>query len=506
MTSYTYLKIGGTAYNYYSNGNVLSTIGTYNAASSCMFRFTNKCGELSSSFTMGDDVEVWIDDEPITDTSNATKIFTGILEDIDLKGMRSNSAIIIGGRDYTALLQDTTIPPEVYNNQSINTIIVDIMTKYVTGVTYNNVAISKVISRISFNHISVFDALKRLCEFFDGYFYVDTSKVLQVGSKGQLSSGKTFNETNTVRTSWNSTRKDIVNQVYVYGDKYLTGFKETFTADGGSVFTLAYKPHNTEILASGLIQKGGVNEMTSEPASGVNFLVSFYDKTISFTSGTAIGDSTPASGVTVQANYDRSSPIAKFGNDKDSIKAYKLKENIVIDKSIKDPVEASNRVQQELLKADPKREGSLYVRGINYLVAGQTCIVDISFDGVENTQYDMLEINYDLNKNSLLRDEIISIKLNKRTKNINDSIKALFTKTQFLEAGDIDDVEVITRIEFATGSLSLKSNWKYYLRDVGSGIVFDSTDKFRWDSSGGSVYWDGFSGDKWVEQASGGTF
>ena len=78
---------------------------------------------------------------------------------------------------------------------------------------------------------------------------------------------------------------------------------------------------------------------------------------------------------------------------------------------------------------------------------------------------------------------------------------------QLLQAGDIGSTDILTRLEFATGSVGLKRNWFAKTRGIGSSIVFDSTTLFAWDTNGiGSVFFDALSGIAFTTVASGGTF
>ncbi len=66
--------------------------------------------------------------------------------------------------------------------------------------------------------------------------------------------------------------------------------------------------------------------MTNSLESGVDYLVSYQDKEIIFTSGTAIGSSVPANGGSILVRYNREVPIVKTGQNRPSVQLYGLKE------------------------------------------------------------------------------------------------------------------------------------------------------------------------------------
>ena len=419
--------------------------------------------------------ETYIDDLVITDNTN-NKIFVGVLEDINYGGKQNKNSMTISGRDYTLTLQDITIPPEVYTNEEVSDIIDDFITKYVPDITYNKTVLGNVFERIAFNHISIFDALKRLADECGAYFYIDVYKVLQFVRKGSSVADTTFDNTNVTDARWRKTRKDIVNQVYVYGDKVLTNWSQTFTANGaGSVFDLTYKPHNTKVTSSGILLGGGIENVNIEPSSGVQYLVNFQDKQIVLTSGTEAGYNIPGSLDSVIVDYDRNTPIVKFMRDRESIKGYKLKEHIIVDRNIKDPVEAVKKAKSELsLNKDPKLTGIIFLKSTLNLNVGDLVTVNLPFDAINNQQYQMIEVTYDFTKQKMLADEVLSVKVNKRIKTLTDTLKNMMQDIKQLQAGDISDTDVLTRLEFGAGSIGIKRNWYVRSKDIGSSFTLDS--------------------------------
>ena len=489
MAYYTFVKINDIEYNEYVTGDVVSSIGENNTSSNFTLHYENNNGRYTDLFDIGDEVQVWIHNAVLTSgtLANGTKLLTGIVEKRVIKGKGNKDIITITGRDYTARLQDITVQPEVYTSQLVEDIIEDIFNKYVEDVTYDKTAIGVTITRITFKHSTIFDSLKRLANLVNATFWVDADRVTHFVFKNTTDSGLLINNTNSLDVNWTKTRKELANQVWVYGDRYLDGYTQTFTADGiGSVFLLDYKPHSTLINVSGLLSKGGIANFAQEVQSGTQHLISFNDRHVIFVSGTNAGNNIPVSGVTISAEYDRDLPIVKFGRDRSSIKAYGLKEQVIIDKDIKDPDEAEDLMKSQLAEqSNPKLEGNVNLDGIYYLVASNFCTVNKPNDGVTNQQYNILEVNYSFDKEALLREEVIKVKLNKRIRQLTDELKDIITGLKGLRGSDIDETDLITRFEFDEDQLQLQNDgWFVKQRFTGSETLWGMS---TW--SGG--LWDG---------------
>lgn len=408
-------------------------------------------------------------------------LFTGILENISLEGRDDmEETMELSGRDYTARLMDTTVEPEIYTNWEVGSIVRDIMSKYVDDVTYSGVqTTSTVLDRIVFNHKPVYDAIRDLAAQAGYVFYVDQFKDLNFIPPGSVSSGYTFNSGNTIESEFEERRDSMYNQVWVYGDRYLNGFKQTFTAGsplGGSIFGLLYKPHNVSITVSGVaIQPGNIYQLTSTPPSGVKYLVNYEDQQIIFTSGTAVGSNVPTSGHQVIITYDRLLPIVKVGDDLDSQQKYGKRVKVIIDKDIKDPNFAQEKMESELTEnSEPKKEGYIKLRGVVDLVPSETCFVDLPFEGADNESFQIISVDYEFSKENNLTEDIATVKVNKRIDDLGDTIKQMMLDIKKLQAGDISDSDTITRFNYSTGSLGLRaSGVQIYTRAINDSYILD---------------------------------
>lgn len=392
------------------------------------------------------------------------KIFEGILEDANYSSVNMHDKIKLSGRDYSLRLQDRTVEPEVYTNLLAGSIVKDIINKYTDDITVFNVQESPTtIQRIAFNQSNVYDAIRELSELSNYCFYIDTSRDLHFEPCSTTNSYLTFYSGNVIDAKFKQQRDTVYNQVWVYGDRYLDGFQETFNAGsplGGSIFTLLYKPHNTSITVSGgVIQPGAIEGITSSPTSGTKYLVSYQDKKIVFTSGTELGANIPTSGNAVVITYNRLLPIVKVGDNEVSKLAYGQRNKIIIDKDIKDPSTAAD-IMQSVLKdnSDPKIEANLDVKGFYNAIPSNTCIVDYPNNNINSNIFDILEAKYSFNKNNNLIDETLSLKASEKINDITDTIKEMINNLKKIQSSDIDNSDAITRFQYTTGSFGVRQS------------------------------------------------
>lgn len=488
---YDFVTINGSELTNVYDISVTKAISDDDISSNFSIALDNLNGKFANNFNVGDEINIYVGSSIVDGTDSGTRIFAGILEDIKYPSNPQNNKLTLNGRDYTARLMDVTVEPEVYNNLPAGSIIKDIITKYVSDITISGVQDSTTtIERISFNHTPVYDAINKLAEIANYSFYVDNYKDLHFQPISYTDSGYTLNSENILSSNISEKRDEIFNEIWIYGDRYLDSFKQEFTAGspvGGSVFTLLYNPHNTIVsvgspIQSSVRQKGGIENMGY--TSGVNYLVNFNDKTIIFVSGTDIGySSIPASGAMVTIDYQRELPIVKVGKDNDSIANYGKRVKVINDKEIKDPLTAETYLITELAKySEPKKSGTLKLKGYYNINPSQTCIVDMPYQDVNSQTYDVIEVNYDFNKENNMSEQVMNIKVNNRNEEITDTIKQMMLDIRKLQAQDISDTDILTRFEFTTGSFSVRHNGTtVYTRSIaGEGLVWNSPSFGLW--------------------------
>jgi len=474
-------QVNGSNISDIYNSDVVITTGDDNLSANFTAKVNNTFGKNSDKFTIGDEIKIIADIGSTWPPENT--IFNGIIENITYPSKGLTEYIRLSGRDYTARMMDRTVEPEVYTNLQAGSIVKDIIAKYTDDITTTNTDDSTTtISRIAFNQTNVYDAVKQLSELANYTFYVDTDKDLHFSSRSAMSSGYTFNSGNVLSANFKERRNTVFNEVWIYGDRYLDGFKEEFTAGsplGGSVFTLLYKPSNTIVNVGSPItlatsQVGAIANITSTQTSGANYTVNYFDKEITFISGTDIGyNSIPSSGALVTVDYQRELPIVKVGRNADSVAKYGKRIKKVIDKSIKDPDTAQERLVRELDEnSTPKKEGTIKTRSIIDITPSQTAIVNLPNQNVNSKTYDILEAQYNFEKKKNITENVLTIKLNKKLDDITDTIKNLRRDVDSIQSADISDSDSLTRFETSTGSAGIRhSGVEVYSRAINDSFI-----------------------------------
>jgi hypothetical protein len=329
-------------------------------------------------------------------------------------------------------------------------------------VTVNNVSDSSTtIEKISFNQIPLYESIDKLSKLANYTFYVDNNKDLHFKEKSTESSGYTFDSGNVINASFSEKRDSIYNKVWFYGGRYLNTTQQEFLGDGaGSVFTLTYNPHNILVTVNDVIQKGNIEGLTISAPSGTNFLVNYYDKQIIFVSGTSLGyNSIPGSNADVFIQYDRELPVVKVGEDAESISKYGEKVKVIFDKDIKFPATAATLVQRELdTSSYPQKEGNLKIQGIVDVTPSQTCIVNLPYHNISNQTYDILEANYEFNKENNISESVVTLKVNKKLNDLTDTVKFILNELRKIQSEDVSIPEVMTRYELSTGSILVRQS------------------------------------------------
>jgi len=471
MTIRTKLTIGGTEYKDYKNLRVSRSIGDYNSSSEFTAILDSPYGRHKNDFTVGDEVVIKAD----KDSDPTTIIFTGILEKINFDGEGVSQVVRLKGRDYAARLQDLTVQPIVYTNAEISTIVAGILAdNQVTDITTNNVNVtSTTLERIAFNHKTVFEALSQLAELAGFIFWVDENKDLHFEEKASTSSGYTLDNTNILGMRFDTTREGMANKIWIYGDRYLAGFREEISTNGGSVYTLLHRPHNAFIEVLGNPQKGGVYQLTNLPVSGVDYLVNFFDREIIFVSGTELGySSIPPNGGSFIVTYDRDIPIAKYGQDDVSINLYGPKEMVINDKSIKDPTTAKEILLKKLEESSPLNQFEVDLDGWFTFNVGETVAMVLNDFNINESELTILNITYTFDKNTIHSEHVIKVRLSKKIFDITDKIKDLDRRLKGIEAQDLQDTDVLTRLFFNIGSLMvIGSRWNVYTTSIGTSFI-----------------------------------
>jgi len=490
MTVYAKISVEGEDYRNFITCKINKTTSENNSISKLTLSVDNEIGINKSLFSEGNDIIVYVDKNINPPT---TKIFGGVIDDVNYTGRGQTETINITAVDYSTLLTGATIKPITYNDNEVSVIVTNIIDNEVPDITTTNINVtSTTLTRIAFNQTNVFDALKQLAELSNSYFYVDADMDLHFISNGTTSSGETLDNTNIIKINTKNSRKPVFNKVWVYGDNVMTNITKTFIADGGSVITLNYKPHNTRINITGTeLHGGGIYNMTSIPYSGERYLVDYDDKRIVFTSGTQCGLNIPTSGNAGSIWYDRAKPIVKYGENAASIGSFYGKTKIIDDKNIKDPRTAIDIVNSTLDRESAKaKEITITMDDIIDLTPGHTIIVDYSNHNISNQTYDIIKTTYNLTRKTMREDTVLSVTLNKKIVNVLDTLKQLLLDIKKIQAGDISLADSYTRLQNVEFSVTPSFfNWEITSKNIGSVWYLGSpANKNGWVGSPGSYY------------------
>ena len=485
MVINTKLEINNIEYNNSIQIQVNKTMNEFNSTSNFIIEFDNKNGQYDNTFSLNEDVEVWAD----KDIAATTKIFLGIIEDIQFKGKSQKERIVLTGRDYGAILQDIIVSPRIFTDTETSSIVKSLMIQNAsgTGITLTNINItSTIVDKITFNNISLFDALKQLADIAGFYFYIDVDKDLNFIQRDSISSGLTFNNTNVTNANFKQSDSDISNNVSVYGDRQLTGVRETFSAQAGSEYVLDDKPHNVSVIGSASpnvpIQPGGIDGVNYPATEDVQFLVNFNSRSVILTSGTTAGDNLGWTGSSVIIDYQRSSPLISIQVDSTSVATYGQKDKMIIDRNIKSQEEASLKANTYLAEnKDPKTQGTVSIYGVVDVTPGNTAIINIPFHGIVSQTYMMLSAKYVFNSEANLSNQVLTITLNKKIKDFIDYMRDQEMRLRMLEGSEIDTS--ITNVELGAGSIVVGQSYNVISRNIGSAFYFHIPGHNQLDSS-----------------------
>ena len=181
--------------------------------STCTFRTISIKGSVFTP-QIGKEIKIYQDGE---------KVFAGIVDRVNQKVKTAKYLYYeITCGDYS-LVANQRLVNESYENETVNDIISDIVSKYLKGFTTNNVGCSLTISSIKFNYLPVVECLKKLAEQVNYEWYIDFDKDIHFFKKGDETASWGLTDTGgryvfkslEIEKSYN----DIRNYIYLQGRK-----------------------------------------------------------------------------------------------------------------------------------------------------------------------------------------------------------------------------------------------------------------------------------------------
>ena len=476
---------------YYSDGGYLSTSNAFERLKVVKTvthegeRFEgvlyNTAGSRSSLFSVGDEVTIFHD--IVNPPTN--QVFLGRIDNVDFESEPNLEKVRIGGRDYTACLMDTMVRAVYVSGTStvceVGSIVRDLVWRTPYSGTIGVAQVSgttKIVNSFRVKNSTVYESIKQLAEFVEYDFWIDYTKNLNFRPASNTSTGFTLDNTNSVMAGVTVDALDMANQVTVYGGRQLIGRQESFTGDGvGSVYTLAYGPHNTLVTVSGALKQGGVFEQTAFLPTGAQYLVDFDNRNVIFISGTDVGNNIVGSLVNIVVEYQRSVPIIKRAKNDVSIANNYFKETVITNAEITDPQQAKDVAQSELARmSEPAQQIDIDINSstISGIQPSQTVVVNLPNDNVSGGQYKVFETVYDISKKNLLNNDTIRVRCGNRVKEMSDILQDIIVKQRQIEALETDPSDTLTELNGFTGSVGLRSHWYIRTRTgLGSSYVLN---------------------------------
>ncbi len=285
-------------------------------------QITSRSSSASFSFICNDVAITPKAGESVLIEEGATKLFSGrVLSKEEALLPPNQLTYEVECIDHTRDL-DKKLVIESYLNQLGGNILKDIVAKYTTGFTTDNVADGPTVVKIAFDYLQVSEAITALAEACGYQWYVDYDKDIHFFLKTdypasfQLDDDQEHYRDLTINTEVSQLR----NRVYVRSSKYeILDFTELFIGDGATVtWTCKYAasplPHPS-LKLDGVAKTVGWDGV--DDPDDYDFMLNATTKVLSL--GT--GEGTPADGAEIVITHGADVPIMIRWDDQASIDA-----------------------------------------------------------------------------------------------------------------------------------------------------------------------------------------
>ncbi len=339
-------------------------------ANICTFMI-RKHGGQSYSPSIMDDVVI---------EKGGSKIFAGKIIQINSEVKGKIEYLYIKCKDYTLEL-DKIIVTERYTNQTVEQIINDIVSNYLSGITTNNVNCSINVETIAFNGIPVSQCLQILAEQTGYSWYIDYDKDIHFFAKNSEKAAFNLSD-NSNNFVWDSLKinqdiSQLRNVVIIRGGEKKAGNTRTKTHSGDgseTTFDTEYKfAEKPTVKVNGVVKNVGVEFIDDD--ANYDCLWNYEQKYVRFVTAPASGDSIEIIGYPLI-------PIIVQVEDIVSIGKYGRFEFKKVDKSIKSTNEAKQYAEAQLSAyANSVREGE-FITYTSGLKSGQTININLTNRGI----------------------------------------------------------------------------------------------------------------------------
>jgi hypothetical protein len=253
-------------------------------------------------------------DVRIYENTSDNVIFAGVIYAIRLMyPATGHPKYFVQCSDYTRLLDRRLVPEKYLSGTAMDTVIKDIITKYTSGFTSNNVLASNpLIGDVIFNYRTPSDCIRELIDKHAplAQWYVDHNKDVHVFYQTDQAAPYSIND-DTLQYMFNRFSigcdySQVRNLVMVQGGKNLsTATNISWKADGTErTWTLPYYPHELTLTVDGVPKTLG--EEHTDPDDGTyEYFYNYFEKLIKC----AAAETTPPADTVMIANMKYEVPI-----------------------------------------------------------------------------------------------------------------------------------------------------------------------------------------------------
>lgn len=365
------VKINGTdRTNYISWPSFQKEDIINNEVDNCTFD-TKRYGSKTFKPAVGDEVEV---------KDGSTFIFAGVVMQVteEIEGVLLKYRVQC--KDWTHYL-DRVFVVERYDDMTVEDIIANINTNYLSGFTIANVNCPITVKSITFNRLPISKCLQILAEQVNYSWYVDYEKDIHFFAKNSEIAPFNLTDTNGNYTFSSLMVKDdlsqIRNRVYVRGGEIEGASRaESYTGDGSkTTFALANKFSKKPTVTVGGVSKTVGIDFLDQDAS-FDCLWNYNEKYIRFVSAPAASAAVSVSGLPLY-------PLIVQVEDLASIAQYGVYEFSLVDKTIRTSDEAKQYASAQLEAYAKKISEASFETYESGLRSGQVVNIQSDIRGID---------------------------------------------------------------------------------------------------------------------------
>ena len=335
--------------------------------------------------------------DEITMFDGAVKIFGGIVVETTEENTGLVKYFTVLCKDYQQIM-DRKLVNKTYTNMTVNDIIADMNSLFMTGFTVANVAVTDVIRKIVFNDEQPSKCLQKLADMIgDCDWYVDYDKDIHFFKEHAISAPFNLDDTSgnynfgTLRVSRNINQ--IRNKIIVRGgDKVSSLLTNTYVADGQQR-TFVAKPGLQSLTISKSTNGGGSYTTLTIGQDGVDDPASkdvLYNPNNGFIIFPEI--SKPSSGHYVKWSGNQVYPIKIVRSDVSSIATYGEYQYIIRDATIKSEEQAIQRAKAEIKKYGARANEGYFMTTKSGLRSGQSITVNSPLVGITDETFKITRV------------------------------------------------------------------------------------------------------------------